>query len=275
MKFLGFIKINCNLRVLTGLHIGGGTGGIAIGATDNPVIKGSDGKPYIPGSSLKGKIRSLLELTEELPICNKLGRHECVNKSKCEKCDSKTGCKYAESNHTGIKACDLCIVFGRAGEYKTDEGPTRVIFRDCKINEELSDKEARKASYTEIKYENAINRITSRVEYGLRDSERVLPGTVFNVEIVYRVFDADMNGAKLTDIKSLENLPDPLKKRLGLIIKGMKLLEEDYLEGCGTRGYGKVKFENLKIEILPLDYFVKGDEPIKIFEGELREAKIG
>ena len=253
MKFLGFVKISCNLRVLTGLHIGGSTGGIAIGATDNPVIKGADGKPYIPGSSLKGKIRSLLELAEGLPIDNKLGRHECEK---------------------GKDACDLCVVFGRAGERKTNEGPTRVIFRDCKINEELSDKEARKAGYTEIKYENAINRITSRVEYGLRDSERVLPGTVFDVEIVYRVFDVDTNGAKLNDIKSLENLPDPLKKRLGLIIKGMKLLEEDYLGGCGTRGYGKIKLENFKIEVLPLDYFIKGGEPIKIFEGNLREAKI-
>ena len=125
-----------------------------------------------------------------------------------------------------------------------------------------------------IKYENAINRITSRVEYGLRDSERVLPGTVFDVEVVYRVFDVDTNGADLSSIKSLGNLPDPLKKRLGLIIKGMKLLEEDYLGGCGTRGYGKVKFENFRVEVLPIDYFVRGDKPIKIFEGELREAKI-
>lgn len=251
MRFLGFIKISCNLRVLTGLHIGGGNGGIAIGATDNPVIKGADGKPYIPGSSLKGKIRSLLELAEGLPIDEKLGRHECEK---------------------GKDACDLCVVFGRAGERKTNEGPTRVIFRDCKINEELSDKEARKAGYTEIKYENAINRITSRVEYGLRDTERVLPGTVFDVEIIYRVFDVDTK--YLSGIESLENIPDPLKKRLGLIIKGMKLLEEDYLGGCGTRGYGKVKFENLNIEILPIDYFVKGGDPIKIFEGELKEAKI-
>jgi len=274
MKLLGIIKISCNLRVLTGLRIGGGTGEISIGATDNPVMKGADGKPYIPGSSLKGKIRSLLELAEGLPICNKLGRHECVSKSKCDECDSKTGCRYAESDYTGIEACDLCIVFGRAGEYKTNEGPTRVIFRDCKINEELSDKEVKKAGYTEIKYENAIDRITSRVEYGLRDTERVLPGTVFNVEILYRIFDTDLNGTGIESIRSLEDLPDPLKKRLGLIIRGMKLLEEDYLGGCGTRGYGKVKFEKPKIEILTLDYFVKRSEPIKIFEGELEEANI-
>jgi len=261
MKFLGFVRISCNLRVLTGLHIGGGTGGIAIGATDNPVIKGADGKPYIPGSSLKGKIRSLLELAEGLPIDEKLGRHECGAKEKRES-DKK------------VKACDLCTVFGRGGEYKLDEGPTRVIFRDCKINEELSDREVRKAGYTEIKYENTIDRITSRVEYGLRDTERVLPGTVFDVEILYRVFDVDTNGADIRNVKSLENLPDPLKRRLGLIIKGMKLLEDDYLGGCGTRGYGKIKFEKFKIEILPIDYFVKGGEPIKIFEDELREAKI-
>lgn len=265
MRFLGFVKISCNLRVLTGLHIGGSTGGIAIGATDNPVIKGTDGKPYIPGSSLKGKIRSLLELAEGLPIDEKLGRHECGAKEKREAQEKREPYKK-------VKACDLCIVFGRAGEYKLDEGPTRVIFRDCKINEELSDKKARKAGYTEIKPENAIDRVTSKSN--LRDTEKVLPGTVFEVEIVYRVFDVDTNGADLNSIKSLENLPNPLKKRLGLIIKGMKLLEEDYLGGCGTRGYGKVKFENLKIEILPLDYFVKDGKPIKIFEGELREAKI-
>ena len=253
MRFLGFIKINCNLRVLTGLHIGGSREGVELGATDNPVIKGPDGKPYIPGSSLKGKIRSLLELAEGLPIDDKLGRHECKENEK---------------------VCNLCIVFGRSSDRKKDEGPTRAIFRDCFINEDLSDRNAKKLDYTEVKYENSINRITSRVEYGLRDTERVLPGTVFDVEITYRVYDVDVNGAKLENIKDLNSLPSPLKDRFGLILKGMKLLEEDYLGGCGSRGYGKVKFENLKIDVLPLERFIRGDGSITIFSGDLSKVSI-
>ncbi|WP_456328621.1 type III-A CRISPR-associated RAMP protein Csm3 [Archaeoglobus sp.] len=267
MKLEGLIKITCNLKVLTGLHIGGETGGVRIGATDKPVIKGADGKPYIPGSSLKGKIRSLLELAEGLEIDEQLGRHECGAKEKREAREKGT-------KEVKVKACDLCTVFGRGGEYKLDEGPTRVIFRDCYINEDLSSDEAKKRNYTEIKWENAINRITSRVDVGLRDTERVLPGTVFNVEITYRVFDEDLNGKKLDEIKSLKDLPEPLKNRLGLVIKGMKLLEKDYLGGCGTRGYGKVKFENIGIRIFTLEHIAKSEGPVEVFKGDLEAVKI-
>ena len=253
MKFLGFLRLRGNLRVITGLHIGGGSAGISIGATDNPVIK-VNGKPYIPGSSLKGKIRSLLELSQGLEIKDTLGRHEC------------------SANTT---PCDLCIVFGRAAERKGIEGPTRIIFRDSYVNDDLSDESARKNGYTEIKMENAINRLTSRVEGALRDTERVLPGTVFNVEVIYRVFDEDTsstNSNTIAQIQSITELPEPLKTRFKLILEGMKWLEEDYLGGNGTRGYGKVKFEQINVEMLPLEYFKGQAEAKQIFSGTLQEA---
>ncbi|RLI81060.1 type III-A CRISPR-associated RAMP protein Csm3 [Archaeoglobales archaeon] len=250
MKFLGFLRLRCNLRVVTGLHIGGGAAGISIGATDSPVIK-VNGKPYIPGSSLKGKIRSLLEIAHGLKIDSKLGRHEC------------------EKN---TNPCDVCVVFGRAAERKGSEGPTRIIFRDSYINDELSDEEARKSDYTEIKMENAINRITSRVEGALRDTERVLPGTVFDVEVLYRVYDEDFGSGSLASVEKLETLPEPLKTRFGLILEGMKILEQDYLGGKGTRGYGKVQFENIKIESIPLEFFKKNGEIKELFSGSLSEA---
>ena len=97
---------------------------------------------------------------------------------------------------------------------------------------------------------------------------------MFDVEITYRVYDVDVNGAKLENIKDLNSLPSPLKDRFGLILKGMKLLEEDYLGGCGSRGYGKVKFENLKIDVLPLERFIRGDGSITIFSGDLSKVSI-
>ena len=253
MKFLGFLRLKGNLRVITGLHIGGGTAGITIGATDSPVIKIS-GKPYIPGSSLKGKIRSLLELSQGLEINSNLGRHECL------------------ANDT---PCNLCIVFGRAAERKGNEGPTRVIFRDSYINDNLSDEESRKNGYIEIKMENAINRLTSRVEGALRDAERILPGTVFDVEVVYRVFDEDISSAdsnNLSQIQNIKELPEPLKTRFKLILEGMRILEEDYLGGMGTRGYGKVKFDQINVEILPLEYFQGQKVERQLLSGTLQDA---
>ena len=252
MKLLGFLRLKGNLRVVTGLHIGGSSAGISIGATDSPVIKVND-RPYIPGSSLKGKIRSLLEISRDLKIDSKLGRHECKSSDK---------------------PCDVCVVFGRAAERKGDEGPTRIIFRDCYINDELSDEMAKKNGYTEIKMENAINRITSRVEGALRDAERVLPGTVFDVEVIYRVYDEDAGSKSLKDIGKLEDLPDPLKRRFNMVLEAMRILENDYLGGKGTRGYGKVKFENIEIDIIPLEFFQRGEGVKVLFNGALEEAVI-
>ena len=258
MRFLGFLRLRGNLRVITGLHIGGGSAGISIGATDNPVIKVNE-KPYIPGSSMKGKIRNLLELSQGLVINENIGRHECP---------------------ANTAPCDLCIVFGRAAERKGSEGPTRVIFRDAYVNDELSDEVARKNGYTEIKMENAINRLTSKVEGTLRDTERVLPGTVFDVEVIYRVFNEDISSASsntinpntIMQIQNITELPEPLKKRFKLILEGMKWLEEDYLGGNGTRGYGKVKFEQINVELLPLEYFKGQAKAKQMFSGTLQEA---
>lgn len=245
VKLLGFMSVTGDLRVVTGLHIGGSATGIAIGATDNPVVR-VNGKPYIPGSSLKGKIRSLLELAHGMDINDKLGRHECE----------------------GGEPCDICVVFGRGAERKEEEGPTRAIFRDCYINDEKSDPEARKSGYVEIKWENAIDRLTSRVEYGLRDSERVLPGTVFDVEIMFRVFDLDLDGGSLAGEVRLESLPGRLKARFGLLLEGMKLLESDSLGGCGSRGYGKVRFESVSVRYIPMETL----EGVEVFSGPLEEA---
>ena len=100
MRLRGKLFINGKIRTLTGLHIGGSTTDVAIGDIDNSVIKTTEGVPYIPGSSIKGKVRSLLEKVEGKNICT-------------------------------CGECNICIIFGNVANIRSEEvGPTRLIVRD-------------------------------------------------------------------------------------------------------------------------------------------------
>lgn len=198
------IKIEYTIKVLTGLHIGGSSDNVEIGGIDNPVIKLLDGKPYIPGSSLKGKIRSLLEQKEG---CD-LGKSTKINK-----------------------------LFGSATGNKNNEAnPSKVIFRDFYLTkdsiEKLNNSDYLSMPYTESKYENSINRVTGKA-ISPRQTERVPAGVEFKGEIILNIWDND------TEQEFTKMLED-----------GISLLENDYLGGSGSRGYGQVKFEELnKVEL--------------------------
>ena len=184
----------------TGLHIGGSKSTLNIGGLDSPVIKTPFDVPYIPGSSLKGKIRTLLGLKEGA----------------------------ANENEESIL---LKKMFGFQGDNFGKKGEiSRLIFRDAMLDEDhfkkhFADVEMDTA-YTEGKWENTINRVEGKAKNGgLRQMERVPAGIRFNFQIVINVFDADKN----------DKIEDTLKE-------GIRLLENNYLGGSGTRGYGKVKF---------------------------------
>src|SRR5438093_2804863 len=61
LRLIGKLLLEGELHCETGLHVGAGKGSLEIGSSDNPVIKDAFGLPYIPGSSLRGRLRSLLE----------------------------------------------------------------------------------------------------------------------------------------------------------------------------------------------------------------------
>jgi CRISPR-associated protein Csm3 len=181
---------------------------------DNPVIRNPlIGEPYIPGSSLKGKMRALLEW--------ELGR-VAVNGGKPCNC--------------GEAACPICRVFGSANNNSTDKqkGPTRLIVRDAKLCDDDSKKFREGKAIIEEKSENSINRITAVATP--RPIERVVPGISFDFEIVFRIIDMDDNG------KDDEELFETVVK------KGLKLLQNDYLGGGGTRGNGRIEFVDLNDE---------------------------
>ncbi len=166
--------IKGKIYLKTGLHIGGGTEGIEIGGIDNPVIKDpKTGYPYIPGSSLKGKMRSLLEL----------------NMNKFDKSGGPCNC--------GV--CIICKTFGNTNK-DSKVGITRAIFRDAFLdNESIDMLKQRNMLATEAKMENTIDRIKGRALHP-RQSERIIAGLSFDFEISVRIFNEDNDGKEITDL---------------------------------------------------------------------------
>jgi CRISPR-associated protein Csm3 len=197
MKLIEIKIVKGTITLETGLHIGGSKSSLDIGGLDSPVIKTPQGVPYIPGSSLKGKIRSLLGLKEG---------------SLDVKDDSLTLKKmFGYADNIGGEISRL--IFRDA---ILDEADFKTVFTD---NDAILDTE-----YTEAKYENTIDRKSGTTKKGgLRQIERVPAGSKFKFEIVVNIFDTDKE-----DI-------------VGKLKEGIKLLENNYLGGSGSRGYGKVK----------------------------------
>lgn len=203
MKINKRVKITYRLKVKTGLHIGGSKGVYGIGGLDSPVIKNPvTNEPIIPGSSIKGKIRMLLE---------------AVHPEHQNEFNKMFG--YREGEH-------------REGEQNNPL--SRVIFRDLELTKESKEElsKALDGEYTEIKAENTIDRARGTAK-SPRFIERVPAGAVFEGEYIVQYLDTDQDN----DFEEL-------------VKKGFKLLENNYLGGSGSRGYGKVEFEIINQEEL-------------------------
>lgn len=212
MKQINIKKLSGKIVVKTGLHIGAGNDKVEIGGMDNPIIRNPlTHEPYIPGSSIKGKMRSLMEW-------------------KFDKLKS-TGGKVCSC---GLPECEVCRVFGSANtksDEAKDRGPTRLIVRDAVLTKEWKEKFRNGNSIVEEKNENSLNRITA--EANPRPIERIVPGVEFDFEISYRVIDTGDNGE--TDKKYFKDV----------VLESLKLLQDDYLGGGGSRGNGQIEFKDL------------------------------
>lgn len=219
MKLTNIVEIKAKLVLETGLHIGAGDSEMHIGGIDNSVIKHPiTQSPYIPGSSLKGKIRTLLEW-----------RSGEVKKPPLSLDDLKEA-----KNKEEVK--NILRLFGISGDTKnTDDivkeiGVSRLAFWDCALDLDW-EKTIRDDNQllTEAKSENTIDRITSTAG-NPRQTERVPSGAKFDFKLMLRQFEGDK--------------PELLE----LVLKGLKLLELNSLGGSGSRGYGKVKFTKLTVD---------------------------
>lgn len=211
MELLGNVILNGRLECRTGLHIGE-EGMLEIGGINNPVIKSpKTGYPYVPGSSIKGKMRSLLEWDEGV-VEQDGDVHTCTDEAAV--------------------GCPVCRVFGTPAETAAKTGPTRLSVRDAYPTEQTIEewKELNTSlPYTEVKSENTIDRITSAANP--RKFERVPRGSEFEYELVYGVYDLDDGGKPDFD-------------NLAAVERALYLLEDSSLGGNGSRGYGKVTFHD-------------------------------
>lgn len=213
LKLYGKLIINYNLKLLTGLHIGASKELAEIGGIDSPVVRDPENKPYIPGSSIKGKLRSLAEKKNEKEIRQNKERHEC-----------------------GDESCKVCRLFGSAE--KGSKQRSRLIFYDAFLNKEYLN--SQEDSLFESKFENSIDRITAQANP--RQIERVVRGTEFKIEIVYNIeFNSD------EEIKSETSLGKRVEEDLTELSILFGLLQNDYLGGSGSRGYGMVKFDDVHV----------------------------
>lgn len=271
---LGKMSIKSELIVETGLHIGGGGENLDIGGVDKPVIRDPlSNQPYLPGSSLKGKMRSILERLHQKPL-NRSG----AGVSRYESDDLLDGYTAVDKDndlkfipYEGARTCAISRVFGSTGgprcwikesaakeeeldyddrkhqtinnqkhvQIKGRNAPARLIVRDCHLDP-TSVSQLRKIDtglyMTEWKFENSIDRITAAANP--RQFERVPMGAKFNFELVYTIEDLDQAQ------EDLRNLAIALA-----------ILEDDALGGHGSRGYGKIRFASFQINYRNFDYY--------------------
>ena len=200
------IRITGVLETKTGMHIGGSSAFSAIGAVDSPVINDvRNGKPMVPGSSLKGKIRTLLAKKYNEAVVNPDNDAECIRR-----------------------------VFGSAKKDKDNKvHASKIIVSDMFLMNEDEIRNRGIESFTEVKFENSINRATAVANP--RQIERAIKGLQFGIDMIYEV-DNGKEDEVIDDIK--------------LLAEGMKMLEYDYLGGSGSRGYGKVQFFDMTAKVV-------------------------
>jgi len=263
-KFSGKYILKADLRCTTGLHIGGTDEGFEIGGIDNPVIKDPiTGYPFIPGSSLKGKMRSLLEWTTKHKDKTKNNNTEQeVDRIRVQNMlREKEGKLTAQPCNCG--ECDVCIVFGVGASADTQgqKEPTRLTVRDSfpkglfDHDGKMLDEDKRTDTiikwhelgekiYTEAKTENAIDRLTSAANP--RTMERVPADSVFEVEMLFDIYKDDD------------------KQKMKKIFEGIMLLEDSSLGGGGSRGSGRVVFENIKVFQRTIKYYTDDESQVEI-----------
>ncbi|MCU0445281.1 MAG: type III-A CRISPR-associated RAMP protein Csm3 [Microscillaceae bacterium] len=227
------IILNGEIKALTGLLIGGTNTALGVGGPDKMVIRNPlTNQPYIPGSSLKGKMRSLLEVSYGYIKYNKMGKVEWIGSDDI---------KYITTQ-----------LFGNSPGNATQR-PSRIIFRDGGlVNIDYLESKPTDLPFTETKTEVVIDRITSAAMP--RTFERVPAGAIFSLNIVLNVFDDEHLKSEAKVQKAFGE-----KELLEHLFKGLQMIQDDYLGGAGSRGSGQVSFKITEIKERTRNYY-QGNE---------------
>jgi CRISPR-associated protein Csm3 len=248
LKFIGKLILEGDLHCETGLHIGAGKGTMEIGGADNPVVKDAFGRPYIPGSSLRGKLRSLLEQSSGLAVPAEL---VYLSRRKGQE---------VRIHQSDRPDDDLGVLFGRnPGRVDRVQGepmetsaatPSRLTVYDAALDLESITPAMRDNlddELTEVKSENAVDRITSQANP--RTLERVPAGARFRVRLV------------------LDILCEEDKPLFARVVEGLRLLEDDALGGGGSRGSGRVRLGNMRLVWRGRAFYAAGESEQELLAG--------
>jgi CRISPR-associated protein Csm3 len=225
IRLLGRVLITGAIKAVTGMHIGGTPAGLSIGGLDSPVIRDPRTRqPYIPGSSLKGKMRSLSERSRGFDPEREEERQRIGPDVRIHIC--RDPAQYAE--------CAVCPVFGVPGDLPVS-GPTRLSVRDVRLSAASLEGAHTDFPFTEVKWEAAIDRLTSKALP--RQIERVPAGAVFRpFEMVLSIYDLGAGAER--DFGYLNT-----------VVTAMQLLQDDALGGHGSRGSGQIQFGNIRVAV--------------------------
>jgi CRISPR-associated protein Csm3 len=240
LRLVGKLMLDGEMNCLTGLHIGAGKGALDIGGADNPVVKDAFGRPYVPGSSLRGKLRSLLEQSTGQASSESL---VYLSRRKGQEV------RIHQSDEPGD---EIGLLFGRnpGRMEKVDGGtlehsaptPARLTVYDAQLDlasitpqmrENLDDE------LTEVKGENAIDRINAQANP--RTLERAPAGARFQVRLVL-------------DILCTEDV-----ELVAKVMESLLLLEDDALGGGGSRGSGRIAFSGWKATWRSRGFYAGGE----------------
>src|SRR5512132_3477979 len=248
LTFIGKLILEGDLYCETGLHVGAGKGSLEIGGSDKPVVKDAFGRPYVPGSSLRGKVRSLLEQSSGAAVPSEL---VYLSKRKGQE---------VRIHQSDRPDDEICLLFGRnPGRMERVQGesldtsqatPARLAVFDAPLNADSITAQMRENlddELTEVKSENAIDRITSQANP--RTLERVPMGARFHTRFVMDVL-CDEDAALFLRV-----------------LEGLRLLEDDALGGGGSRGSGRVSFSNLRLVWRGRSYYASGAAEKEIAAG--------
>jgi CRISPR-associated protein Csm3 len=229
VRKIAYREITGSIHCLSGLRVGGSDELLQIGGTDLTCIKHPVTlKPYIPGSSIKGKMRSELE--------QKLGLAEGGEPFSCTKVVTERGRpKRVSKSPDELKPEEylLAAIFGPHKNPNHELGPTRIIVRDARLL---------KGGETELKSENVIDRNTGTAT-NPRKVERVVAGSEFSLRIGIHVWDLDKD-VKHEDRTSGDALVEFIKD-------GLRALQQTGLGSGVSKGSGEVEFSDLKLDGQP------------------------
>lgn len=217
--------------------------GMQFYAPDNPIVRNARGEPIIPGSSLKGVMRSNLDVIYHKDKLQKLIEDKPIGYKK------RYGALICEN-----KDCWVCRVFGRPAHDEHRE-PTRLRVEDCLLDrdsvKELGLEDAQAVSM--VRTENAILRFFGAANP--RRSEYIPAGVKFKLRFIYDVYT-----------------PEDVEQGLPLVLEALHHVEDSGLGGGRSRGTGRVKFDCLQIFWKSVKHYSTGDRNGELLAGPVDDV---